>query len=137
MFGGGGREEEMYRDSRHFFKLIGARMGKGKNKKRRENSPSPEVFTVEKILKSRTCPDGTVEYFLKWHNYPDSENTWEPEDNLNCPDLIEEFKKRKGSTASTRAMRTDSPPAPPPKKKMKTSSSDEKDKVWRFCEDTS
>jgi chromobox protein 5 len=52
--------------------------------------PAEEEYVVEKILKKRV-KNGRVEYYLKWKNYPDTDNTWEPEDNLDCHDLLIAF----------------------------------------------
>jgi len=52
-----------------------------------------EEYTVEKILDKR-IRGGKTEYLIKWEGYPDSENTWEPEDNLDCPDLISGFEEK-------------------------------------------
>ncbi|XP_022253749.1 uncharacterized protein LOC106469502 [Limulus polyphemus] len=73
-------------------------------------SKAKKIFSVEKILNKRKHKD-KVEYLIKWKNYPDSENCWEPEENILSKDLIEEYeqnircksspKKRKGQTSDT------------------------------------
>lgn len=45
-------------------------------------------YVVEKIIDKRTV-SGVTEYLLSWRGFADSENTWEPEANLDCPELIE------------------------------------------------
>jgi len=90
------------------------------------------VFIVEKIVNRRVGPNRRVEYLVKWKGYPDSDNTWEPQQNLSesCPLLIDEFeikfnetnpapaaqqrsrkRKRKGIGASTTGARKQTKPA--------------------------
>ena len=62
-----------------------------------------EVYQVEKILSKRKTSNG-VEYLIKWKGYDDSsDNTWEPKENCQCPDLIREYEakvKNKGGDES-------------------------------------
>merc|ERR1711981_754602 len=70
-----------------------------------ENMTSMEetVYEVEQIDDDRLIK-GKKQYFIKWRNFPVSDNTWEPEENLDCPDLIaryEDMKKQKQSIGAT------------------------------------
>lgn len=55
-------------------------------------------FVVEKIVDKRITPEGKVEYFIKWRGYPNSDNTWEPEDNCDCPKLMQKFEESRAKS---------------------------------------
>jgi hypothetical protein len=53
---------------------------KDEERESKKSKPSDEIeYTIEKIIGKRIYK-GIVEYLVKWEDYPDGANSWEPED---------------------------------------------------------
>ena len=53
-----------------------------------------DFYEVEDILDVKII-HGKYQFLISWKGYPDSSNSWEPEENLmNCRELVEDFKER-------------------------------------------
>ncbi|XP_037818643.1 chromobox protein homolog 3 [Lucilia sericata] len=63
-----------------------------------KSTPKETGFVVEKIVDKRITPEGKVEYFIKWRGYPNSDNTWEPEENCDCPKLMQKFEESRAKS---------------------------------------
>lgn len=50
-----------------------------------------KIYLVERIVDHR-IRNGTTEYLVSWQGYPEEQNTWEPPQNLDCPDLLHEYE---------------------------------------------
>jgi len=53
-----------------------------------------EEYEVEKVVDKR-IHKGKVEYLLKWKGYSSDDNTWEAEDSLDCPELLQDYETRR------------------------------------------
>jgi len=56
-----------------------------------EGEPEWEVDTILAARCFGQCHQ--LQYLVKWVGYPESENSWEPAEHLQAPDLIEEFHR--------------------------------------------
>ena len=52
-------------------------------------------YVVEKVIQRRRGINGGFEYLLKWKGYADIHNSWEPQSNLACQDLLHEFEAKR------------------------------------------
>lgn len=78
----------------HFMPLFNRKMSKNR---KRQALETDEEYVVEKILDHRVNPDSlNSEFLVKWKDYPASENTWEPVENVfHLIVLIREYVERK------------------------------------------
>ena len=53
---------------------------------------SEEEYIVEKIVDKRT-KNKKIEYLIKWENWDNKDNTWEPVEHLQAPEVQEMIQK--------------------------------------------
>jgi hypothetical protein len=54
-----------------------------------------EEYKVEAICNHQCFRHScTLQYLVKWRGYPESNNTWEPADNVHTPDLLKEYHRK-------------------------------------------
>ncbi|KAG7296052.1 hypothetical protein JYU34_021149 [Plutella xylostella] len=82
--------------------------GKSKSKKKKSSKKEKEVaeddpeeeeeeeYEVEKIIDSKRIK-GKLHYLIRWKGYSADTDTWEPENTLSCPDLINKFNEKDAS----------------------------------------
>ncbi|KAJ1038878.1 hypothetical protein NDA10_003520 [Ustilago hordei] len=56
-------------------------------------------FEVEALI-DKCSHNGTMEYKVLWRGYSEEAASWEPVENLNCPDLIQEYEVSEGGRVS-------------------------------------
>ena len=54
--------------------------------------PDEDEYEVEKILEESNA-HGKTELLIKWKGFRDDHNSWEPEEHLDCADLLREFRR--------------------------------------------
>jgi len=72
-----------------------------------EEPVDADQYVVESVVDKRRR-NGKTEYLIKWQGYADEDNTWEPEDNLECEELIEEYEQ-KVKTSTQKSSKSSSP----------------------------
>lgn len=77
----------------------------------KDEKDNQKEFEVEKILEVHFKKNKTREFLIRWKGFTSADDTWEPEENLNCPELISKFmqKVEKAKTADMRELRTNRP----------------------------
>ncbi|XP_065349228.1 chromobox protein homolog 5-like isoform X3 [Cloeon dipterum] len=88
-----------------------------------ENEDEDDDYEVEECIDVRGTK-GNREFLIKWKNYSSRSNTWEPEENLDCPDLMKKCleKKKNPSKAAPKSKKTPKKKGPgkkTPNKKQK------------------
>lgn len=75
-------------------------------KAKKEDADENDEWEVSKIVDFVNLKDGTRQFLVQWKGYSSKENTWEPEANLNCQELIDKFlENEREREESTREMR--------------------------------
>lgn len=72
-----------------------------------EEGGGSKEYEVDKVMEVHFKKNGSREFLIHWKGFSHKDDTWEPENNLSCPDLIEKFmaKVDKAKSSATRELR--------------------------------
>lgn len=59
-----------------------------------DDEEEEQDWEVEKIIDVRYNDDGTKTFLIRWKGCDPTQDTWEPEDNVNSPNLVNEFMSK-------------------------------------------
>lgn len=59
-----------------------------------QNQKSGDIYEVEDLIKHKKNKNG-MQYLVRWKNFTPKDDTWEREDNLMCPGILEAYKRKK------------------------------------------
>jgi Chromo (CHRromatin Organisation MOdifier) domain len=65
-----------------------------------DDESEEEEYEVERIVEMNQ-KGKKREFLVHWKGFSSREDTWEPEDNLNCKDLIKKYLEQQTKTAKT------------------------------------
>jgi chromo domain-containing protein 1 len=60
-----------------------------------EQYDSDQEFLVERVLAEKKGEDGNMYFLISWADYPEEKSTWEPKENIQDPEILRTWKKRK------------------------------------------
>merc|ERR1740130_1633804 len=119
-------------------KVAAVENGGSKAEGESEGEEEEPEYKVQAILEVKKV-GGKPQYLIKWEGYEEDENSWEPEENLDCQDLLEAFKVTPayldkfgaGAASSVAEASKGDEAKAPAKKKQKTSVDDDYVEVFK------
>jgi len=81
-------------------KMIKEKKSKSKEKDAIEDTEDGELelgeneYIVERVVGVKVSKGGKVKYLVKWKGWDDKDNSWVAQNDLNAPELIEEYMKK-------------------------------------------
>ncbi|XP_053606910.1 chromobox protein homolog 5-like [Plodia interpunctella] len=66
-----------------------------------EKADENAEYEVDRILEVHHKKNGNREFLIHWKGWSSKFDSWEPENHLNCPDLIKKFMEKVGAARAT------------------------------------
>jgi hypothetical protein len=82
MLSGGWNDQLLYRPRK---------MSSSERSESSDSETSSATYEVSKTIDHRVDKHGHRRFLVQWKGYGAADNTWEPEENLDCPNLLQEY----------------------------------------------